>query len=115
LYLCILSTDVIFKHFKYQLKQFENIKLNLSDFFELKKSKKIIYKFEENTKENNENRSKTYGTKLQELKQLKNDFNIKNLEVSNEHFQFLISILTEATEQLPQSLKKSNDFNIALI
>ena len=109
LYMCILSTDVRFKHFKYGISNFTQINLDC-DLLSLNRSKKLIYKYEDNRDLSNNNIQA-----MKELKTLRNDFNIRNLEISNEHFSFLLNVLIQSTEQLSETLKRSNDFSIALI
>ena len=109
LYLCILSTEVRFKHFKYAISNFNEIRL-ASDLLGLNRSKKLIYQYEDNRDFSNNNIQR-----LKELKALRNDFNIRNLEISSEHFSFLLNVLIQSTEQLSETLKRSNDFYIALI
>jgi hypothetical protein len=49
------------------------------------------------------------------LKELNNDFNLNSLVVSNEHFNLLLGLLQNSTNQLCESLKKSNEYFFAII
>lgn len=116
LYIYILSTDVRFKHNRYQMSKLIDMSVNVTDLLSAKKSRKMMYKFEDNRKTiQSNNNSLNSGFKQNELKELNNDFNVVNLEISNEHFEFLLGVLTESTEQLCQSLKRSDEFYFALI
>jgi len=89
--------------------------MNLNDLLDLKPLRKLMYKFEDRRNKNNNNRDLSSGDASKELKELRNDFNITSYQISNEHFEFLLSVLTESTEQLCLSLKQSNDFYFALV
>ena len=115
IYLSILSTDMRFKHYKYQLKEFKKVSMNLNDLLDLKPLRKLMYKFEDRRNKNNNNRDLSSGDASKELKELRNDFKITSYQISNEHFEFLLSVLTKSTEQLCLSLKQSNDFYFALV
>lgn len=114
LYIYILSTDIRFKHFKSQFTDIKNVSYDLNDLLEMKTSRKLMYKFSDKRLINNNTVNKQ-GLTLSELKDLHNDFNVNSLQVSDEHYEFLLSVLTESTEQLCESLKRSNDFYFALI
>ena len=86
----------------------------MNDLLEMKTSRKLMYKFSDKRLINNNTVNKQ-GLTLSELKDLHNDFNVNSLQVSDEHYEFLLSVLTESTEQLCESLKRSNDFYFALI
>lgn len=117
LYIYILSTDVRFKHQMFQMSKFtHDMGVHVNDLLSMKPVRKMMYKFEDNRKTRaSNNNSVNTGFKEGELKELNNDFNVNNLEISNEHFEFLLGVLTESTEQLCQSLKRSDEFYFALI
>lgn len=114
LYMFILSSEMRFKHYKYQMKEMRNITVDLNDVLSLKPLRKLMYKFEDRRVKNN-NGTNLLGETSKELKELRNDFNVVSYHISDEHFEFLLSVLTESTEQLCQSLKQSNDFYFALV
>lgn len=103
-----------FKHYKYQMKEFREVSVDLNDVLSLKPLRKLMYKFEDRRVKNN-NGTDPKNETPKELKELRNDFNVMSHHISDEHFEFLLSVLTESTEQLCQSLKQSNGFYFALV
>jgi hypothetical protein len=110
IYLWILNDNSCFKHYKYNLNAKANfsVSFSLKDFYENKysRSKKIMYAYKDT---NGESKASF------DLKVLKNDFNVNSLTISKEQFQLILSILTESTGQLCESLKVSNDFYFAIV
>lgn len=105
-----MNDNSCFKHYKYNLnaKASFSTSFSLRDFYENKysRSKKIMYAYKDT---NGESKASF------DLKDLKNDFNVNSLTISNEQFKLILSILTESTGQLCESLKVSNDFYFAIV
>lgn len=95
------------------MSQFKDMNIKLGDLLQLKKCRKVMYKFVDKRGKNNNHLNE--GLTDEELKNLNNDFNVTNIQVSTEQFQFVLGVLTESTEQLCNSLKRSNDYYFALV
>jgi hypothetical protein len=110
IYAWILNDNSLFKHLKYNLTprvMSSSMSMALKDFYLDKNnsSKKIMYK----------NWNKETSDDEKWFKELNNDFNLNNLVVSNEHFNLLLGLLQNSTNQLCESLKTSTEYFFAII
>jgi hypothetical protein len=112
IYLWIMNDKCVFKHAKSTFKSDTfcmKIKLASMDESGKNLSKKILYQFE-----CDEQKDKNYCKSL-DFKQLRNDINVNNLNISHEQFSFLTEMMQESNKQLCESLKGSNGLNFAIL
>ena len=107
IYICILNDNFIFNSFKCEkLNQ-----ISLEHLNNLKKSKKLIYKFADNR-----NECLNQSEQASFIKTLHNDCNVDLITISEENYDFLLNYLRDSTERFCFSLKSApNDFYFALI
>lgn len=99
IYLWVLNDKAFFKHFKYEFSKDISVRLELQSF--RGQTKKIMFKYGCFSKE--------------EAQKLHNDFNIANINVSEENLRQIVDSLCDSSNQLCESLKYANDFYFAIV